>query len=112
MDYYLNPLTWIFYRIPDSEEINIGETTILGKKWYFRDIVYHRSSASCYLIRDLGYFTSWHDIFKVRYSQEMPPYHCSSWKQIDNLDQEQQEYLKRFLNNMDEDVRISNYTRN
>lgn len=110
VDYYENPLTWIFYAISGSEEITKGEIRILGKKWYFRDIVFHHSSASCFLIRDIGHFTDRHDILKVLYSQELPPYQCSSWKQVESLDKGQQKRLKRFLDNLDQDIRMSNYT--
>ena len=110
VDYYHNPINWIFFKIPDSQEISKGEMNILGKKWYFRDLVHHKSSASCFLIRDTGYFTAKNDILKILYSQELPPHQCHSWKQLGSLDENQKERLDLFLSDMDQDIRISNYT--
>ena len=110
VDHYYNPLRWIFYKIPNCEELDKGETVILEKKWYYRDLVYHQSTASCTLVRDLGYFTADHDVLKVLYAQDLPPYECANWKDVENLDVKQHERVKRFLDSMETDIKISDYT--
>jgi len=110
VDYYDHPSKWIFFQIPNCEEIEKGEIEILGKEWYFRDFVYHQSTASCSLMRDIGIFTEGHDVLKVLYAQELPPYQCKRWKGFYKLNGDQQKALDRFLGNMALDVKKSNYT--
>lgn len=110
VDYYEHPSKWIFFEIPNCEEIEKGEIEILGKEWFYRDFVYHQSTASCSLIRDLGRFTERHDVLKVLYAQELPPYQCKRWKGFHNLGGDQQKALVQFLDNMALDVKMSNYT--
>lgn len=109
IEHYYNPMTWIFYKIPDCKELDKGEMRILGKKWFYRDLVHHQSTASCALVRDLGYFTADHDVLKIIYAQDLPPYDCASWKNIENLNSKQHDRVKRFLHNMEADIKISNY---
>lgn len=110
VDYYDHPSKWIFFEIPNCEEINTGEMQVLGKIWYFRDFVFHQSTASCSLMRDMGIFTDGHDVLKVLYAQELPPYQCKRWKNLYRLAGDQQKALNRFLDNMALDVKMSNYT--
>ena len=110
VDYYNHPLKWIFFNIPNCVEIDQGQIDILGKTWYFRDSVYHPSTASCSLIRDIGFFTDRHDTFKVLYFQELPPYQCRIWKEVYRLNGDQQNTYNRFLHNMALDVKMSGYT--
>ena len=110
IEHYYNPLGWIFYDIPNCKELDKGETEILEKRWYYRDVVHHNSTASCALVRDLGYFTDNKDVLKIIYAQDLPPYECASWKDIETLNSNQHQRVKRFLENLASDIRISTYT--
>ena len=109
VDYWHNPITWIFYDIKNSEEIAKGKMTIMGQRWYYRDLAYHYSTAECYLLRDIGHFSDKHDVLKILYAQELPPYRCKSWKDLSALDEAQQTRFERFLNSMAQDVQMSPY---
>lgn len=109
-DHYYNPLGWIFYDIPNSKELDKGETEIMDQRWYYRDLVHHNSTASCALVRDLGYFTDDKDVLKVIYAQDLPPYECARWKDIETLDANQRRRVRHFLDNLASDIRISTYT--
>ncbi len=110
VDYYYNPTTWIFYEIPDCEDIDKGEVELFDRTWYFRDFIHHESSASCSMIRDMGHFTRRHAVLKVLYLQNLPPHKCRSWKGMGQLNPEQQAFRERFLTNHQNDVRMSVYT--
>ncbi len=109
VDYYENPERWIYSEWPDTTEIEKGRMEILGKNWYFRDSVCHTSTASCAMIRDLGLFTYRHDVLKMLYVRELPPYTCGQWKSASGLTEAQTQYRKEFLDDFDADVTITNY---
>jgi hypothetical protein len=109
IDYYYNPATWIFYDLPNCEEIEKGELEMLDRKWYYRDYIHHGSTASCSMIRDMGHFTPKKAVVKVLYWQDLPPHKCQSWKGISHLSATQREKRGLFLNNHQEDIKISVY---
>ena len=109
IDYYHNPERWIYSSPPGSLELNRFVTYMIGEKWYVQDYVYHPSTASCALMRDLSAFADNHDVFKVRYSWEIPPHHCEQWKSVTSLSAAQQEHLKKFQQAFNEEVQITPY---
>ncbi len=109
VDYYENPERWIYSKWPDTTEIAKGRMDILGQKWYFRDSVCHTSTASCAMIRDLGRFTGRHDVLKMLYVRDLPPYTCGQWKTASSLTEEQKQHRDEFLKDFDADVEITNY---
>ena len=109
IDYFNNPATWIFYDLPDCEDIEKGDFQLFDHKWYFRDYVYHQSTSSCALIREMGHFARNYAVLKVLYWQDLPPYKCSTWKGMSRLNAEQQERRNRFLTTHQEDIKMSSY---
>lgn len=109
VDYYYHPDQWIYEQFPNSVEIERFEMDMAGEKWYVRDAVRHVSTASCYMFRDLGVFTDMHDVLKLIYFWEMPPFICKDWKFTDSLSDSQQQYLKEFRDGFAEDIEVTNY---
>ncbi len=109
IDYFNNPSTWIFYDLPDCEDIDKGDLILFDQKWYYRDYVYHQSSSSCALIRDMGHFARNYAVLKVLYWQDLPPYKCNAWKNLNHLSADQQKKLDLFLKTHQEDIKMSVY---
>lgn len=109
VDYYNNPESWIYSAPSGSVELNRFVTEMIGEKWYVQDAVYHPSTASCVLIRDLSVFTDTHDVFNLRYSWEIPPYKCGNWKTVNSLSLSEQQYFDKFLAAFAEDVIITEF---
>lgn len=109
VDYYENPDGWIYASIPDSVELERFNMHEAGEKWYVRDIVHHVSTVACLMIRDLGVFTDDHDVLKMLYLWQMPPYVCKDWKSKESLSEAQQQYLNEFRSGFSEDIKISKY---
>ena len=109
IDHFNNPSTWIFYDLPDCEDIDKGDIMLFDQKWYYRDYVHHESSASCALVRDMGHFTRNYAVLKVIYWQGLPPHKCNSWKGLNQLSADQQEKLDQFLKAHQEDIQMSVY---
>jgi hypothetical protein len=107
IDYYYNPLTWIFYDLPDCDEIEKGELMRLDMKWYYRDFIHHPSTASCAMIRDMGYFRPKGAVVKVLYWQNLPPHKCQTWKDLGRLSAAQQARREQFLKHHQEDITMS-----
>ncbi len=82
---------------------------LFDQKWYYRNYVYHQSSSSCALIRDMGHFARNYAVLRVLYWQDLPPYKCNTWKDLNRLSAEQQEKLDRFLVTHQEDIKMSAY---
>lgn len=109
VDYYDNPEGWIYSTPPDSVELNRFVAEMIGEKWYVQDVVYHPSTAACVLIRDLAVFTDAHDVFKLRYSWEIPPYKCDNWKTANSLSSSEGEYFNKFVAAFSDDVTIREF---
>ena len=112
VDYYNDPEGWIYSTLPDSVELNRFVTEMIGEKWYVQDAVYHPSTAACVLIRDLSVFTETHDVFKLRYFWEIPPYKCDNWKTVDSLSSSEQQYFNKFLAAFSDDVMLTEFQDN
>lgn len=108
IDYYYPPLTWIFSGISKSEQISTGKTQILQTTWYFCDSIFHESGG-CGLVRTLGLFTYWNDIFSIAYLQGLPSFLCRDWKNTSNLTSSQQLLLSSFHENFDNYIAIESY---
>lgn len=109
VDYYNNPEGWIYRTPPNSVELNRFVTEMIGEKWYVQDAVYHPSTAACVLIRDLSVFTDTHDVFKLRYSWEIPPYKCDNWKTVASLSSSEGEYFNKFVAAFSHDITIKEF---
>lgn len=109
MDYYNHPDHWIYAQFPNSVEIERFEIDMVGEKWYVRDAIRHVSPQSCFIYRDLGVFTVMHDVLKLIYFWEIPPYLCGDWKYSDSLSNSQLKYLKEFRDGFVKDIEITDY---
>jgi hypothetical protein len=107
IDYFYNPLTWIFYDLPDCDEIEKGDLSLLDMKWYYRDYIHHPSTAGCAMVRDMGHFSPKQTVVKVLYWQDLPPHKCRTWKGFDRLSAAQQDKRAQFLKHHAEDIKMS-----
>lgn len=109
IDYFEHPSKWIFYNIPNCDEIETGEIEVYSQKWYYRNFIHHVSSAQCAMVREMGCFTPSHAVLKVFYLQDLPPYKCPSWEGVSRLGAEQRAKYDVFLNNHRRDIQMSAY---
>lgn len=108
VDYYNHPTHWIFWDTPIDEQIETGELSILDKKWYYCNSL-KKSGDDCALIRDVRRFTRDHDIFLIRYVEEIPSYDCKNWQNINHLTDKQKERVNIFERNFSKFIEIKNY---
>lgn len=109
VDYYNNPDSWIFNNYNGSIELDRGKMEMLSDTWYYRDCFWQASSSTCAIIRDLGNFTSNHSTFKIIYIVEQPPHNCSEWHNDKSLSKKQQDVYNQFLEDLANDLKITNY---
>lgn len=109
VDYYHNPMNWIFNKFQNAVEIDRGTTLILDKKWYYRDCLMPLASGGCLLIRDLALFTEKHDRLKILYEKKLPGFKCRDWREYSHLSGRQKRLVRRFVANFSNDVEISQF---
>ena len=110
VDYYYHPSKWMFDYVKLSEKIDTGTLNILGKQWYYCNSIIKQSNGKCCFARNLGHFTSDHNVLTVRYFKRLSKHDCFKWENHDILTKEQIEIMTDVIKTFEEDVAFSNYT--
>lgn len=111
VDYYLEPSTWIFSHIPQSQQISTGTEKILNMTWYYcYSIFFPENKDHCFLNKHLSNFTYQNDIFTIIYSEPLHPYECGNWKDFSELTSDQEKTLSRVNEYFYDAIDISTYS--